>query len=288
MRRIISLGVGLLVIFGVVGCAGSSQELITPDFNQGTTNDGIDTGGSFEEGGADGNDTGDREVIKTAVADISSNDPAKSASELGKLVNFYLGRVDQKNLYTDIDGVSIRATLVLRIPAEKLDNVLDTLGDFGAVQLLEVGSTDITVSVRDIEARVIALETSVTRLLDLLNSATSTSDLIEIEYALTQRQSELDGLKSTLNYYQDAVSYATLTVNIFTEDQAPENPPDNFWEGLVAGWQGLVGFLSGLVVASGLVIPWLIFIGIPLGILIWWLIRRNKATKKSKKTTNKK
>ena len=275
------LSLGLLLVFGSVGCSGISDSgsVVSPSYPDELGNGGSNLGANPELGSDAELRTGDREVISRAFADLFSENPAKSADELSQLVERYQGRVEQKNLYTDFDGVPIRATLVLRVPPDKLGSVLDALPDIGAIHLLEVESTDVTVSVRDFEARVLALETSVGRLLELLERATTTSDLIEIEYALTQRQSELDGLKSTLNYYLDAVGFATLTVNVLTQDQSPINPPDDFWQGLVVGWQSLVGFLSGLVVVSAIAIPWLGLIIVPLSLLTWWFIRGKKMKK---------
>jgi len=284
MKSFIKFGVGFALIFGLVACSNSGQESITPDYVGGTSQDGGEATGIPGENSGKGLSKSNRQVIKTAVAELSAANPSEVADSIAAIVESNMGRLDQNNLYTDADGFPIQAMLVVRIPSEKLNLVLDSLKELGSVQLLEVGSTDVTVSVRDIEARVQALETSVSRLLDLLNNSTTTSDLIEIESALSQRQAELDGLQSTLNYYRDAVSYATLTLNIYTEDAAPENPPDNFWEGLFAGWQGVLFFLTLFVIASGFVLPWLAIFGIPLGVLFWWLNRLKiaKATSKIK------
>ena len=82
-----------------------------------------------------------------------------------------------------------------------------------------------------------------------------------------------------MSYYQDAVSYATLTITLVTEAESLPNTPDNFWEGLGAGWQALLIFLGGLLIASGVVAPWLLAIGLPAALVTWLLVRRSRRAK---------
>lgn len=288
MKKLWLLSVGLVLSLGLSSCsmAASSPDLVNPGYDTGGSSGNEDvSGGDKSEGFAptDGSSS-DRSVIKTASAYLTAENPATAAAEVVALSDSKLGRVDQRTVLTDADGVPYQASLVLRIPTDSLEAVLDQLPSIGQVQSLEVGASDVTVTVRDLEARVAALDTSVTRLLDLLSRAATTSELIEIESALTQRQAELDGLKSTLSYYRDAVSYATLSVTIVTEQDALPNTPDNFWEGLVAGWQGLVAFGEGLLISSGVALPWLIALGAPAAAITVLLIRRLRRGKKTANT----
>ena len=89
-----------------------------------------------------------------------------------------------------------------------------------------------------------ALTASVDRLQQLLATATSISDLIAIESELTTRQAELDSLTQQRDWIVDQVDYSTLTLDLVTEDVAPDPAPDDFWSGLAAGWAALVGFAS--------------------------------------------
>ena len=96
-----------------------------------------------------------------------------------------------------------------------------------------------------IDARIEALQASVDRMLALLAEADDTADLITIESELTARQAELDGLTAQRDWLADQVDYSTLTVELLSEGIAPDAGPDDFWSGLAAGWEALVGFLAG-------------------------------------------
>jgi hypothetical protein len=220
----------------------------------------------------------DRSVIVNASAYITADRPDEAVESILKLVEKEKGFIDQKNINTDANGKVESAYLVVRIPAPRLDTVLVALNDVGKVETSQISSSDVTLSVRDLEARAKALQVSVGRLLELLNSATKTSDLVEIESALSQRQAELDSIKSTLDYYKDAIDISTLSIEIAGPEVAPGPEPDNFWEAIVAGWVALTAFLAGSVIAIGIAIPWLVMTAVTIGliILIWRLIARTR------------
>jgi hypothetical protein len=284
MRRLISLATVLALTFSLAGCSMSSG------------NDSSSPGGGYPEVMPDGGSTDsgydpeagvDRSVIKNAYAYLTTENPAEVAEEISSIASSVSGRVDQKNIYTNQEGIPIRADLLLRIPSQQLDFVISKLETFGSVESLEVSATDVTLTVRDLEARVQVLETSVQRLLDLLERASTTSELIDIETALTSRQAELDSLKSTLNFYRDQVSYSTLSLTIVTEADALPNQPDTFWKGLVAGWKALVGFGSALLVALGVSLPWLVVVGILAGGVLWVISKGKKKAPSSKSAKNR-
>jgi hypothetical protein len=126
------------------------------------------------------------------------------------------------------------------------------------VNSVSSNGSDVTQQRKDLDARIGALTASVDRLQQLLATATSISDLIAIESELTTRQAELDSLTQQRDWIVDQVDYSTLTLDLVTEDVAPDPAPDDFWSGLAAGWAALVGFASALGVAIGVLLPWLL------------------------------
>ena len=121
-----------------------------------------------------------------------------------------------------------------------------------------MNASDVTQQRQDLDGRIEALTASVDRLQQLLAEATTVADLIAIESELTTRQAELDSLTQQRDWLVDQVDFSTITVDLVTEDVAPDPQPDDFWSGLVAGWNALVAFASWLGVAVGVLLPWLL------------------------------
>jgi hypothetical protein len=125
------------------------------------------------------------------------------------------------------------------------------------VQESSLNSVDVSLQKVDLDARLEVLNTGITRLQALLEEAATTADVVTIESALTERQSERDSLQSQRDYLSDQTLFATISVNLYTPvDAAPRNQ-DGFLDGLVRGLQSIVSFGAGLIVWAGILLPWL-------------------------------
>ena len=210
----------------------------------------------------------DRSVVTTGRISITVDDPIESAEEVADLSERAGGRVDHR---TETPGSGVQqpsASLTLRIPADELDGVVAELRELGDVTSVSMNASDVTQQRQDLDARIAALSASADRLRELLAAATSIEDLIAIESELTTRQSELDSLTQQRDLLVDQVDFSTVTVDLVTEAVAPEPVPDDFWSGVVAGWNALVGFAAGLAVTIGLLLPWLGVLAVLAGIVI--------------------
>ena len=187
------------------------------------------------------------------------------------------GYVESRNEYVGTPNSPGRAELVLRIPSSRLGGVLDDLKALGEARDTTISSEDVTQLSQDLAARITALETSVDRLLALLERADDTDTLITIERELSTRQAELEGLKAQKRYLDDQVSMSTISVYLIAERDAPVEDPDTFWTGLQAGWDAFVGFWAGVLVVLGVLAPWLVLLGL-IALVIVFIVRR--ATRK--------
>jgi len=219
----------------------------------------------------------DRQVITTGWVTVKVESPLDAAREAVRITERAGGRVDGRSEYApqgDSDGGS--ATLTLRVPADDLTGILDDLKALGQVQEVSLNSSDVTMETQDLDARISALSASIDRLLALLATATDTDALITLETAISDRQAELESLEAQRRYLADQVAMSTITLQLVTETVVPEPEPATFWDGLVAGWNGFVGFFSGLLVVLGVLVPWLI-LGAIVTLVVVVLVRRARA-----------
>ncbi|GAA4382897.1 DUF4349 domain-containing protein [Agromyces bauzanensis] len=198
----------------------------------------------------------DRSVITTGWVSITVDDPIANAEDVAELTERAGGRVDNRSETPGTDTQPASASLTLRIPSDELDGVVDELRELGTVNSVSMNASDVTQQRQDLDARIDALSASVDRLRELLATATSITDLIAIESELTTRQAELDSLTQQRDWLVDQVDYSTLTVELVTEEVVPDPAPDDFWSGLVAGWNALVDFAKWLGIAVGVLLPW--------------------------------
>ena len=118
------------------------------------------------------------------------------------------------------------------------------------------------------------------RLQALIDGAATTEALLAAEAALSERQQDLESLRSQRALLADQVELSTLTVHLQPYGVVPAGGPDGFLDGLATGWRALVVALGAVVVVLGVVLPWLVLAAaltaavlLPLG----WVRRRAAA-----------
>jgi hypothetical protein len=257
----------LLSCLLLAGCSvGTSSSTDVPSDGGGVAEPGVQ--GPVEEGA-------DRQVVSTASISLTSRDPISVADQAVDVALDANGHVDRRTDTPTEDSRHGSAQLVLRVPSENLDDALLELKALGELVRSSLSQTDVTTQAADLDARIAALETGVDRLLTLMSQAATTADLIDLESALSERQTELDGLVAQRDSLKDLVDYAAVEMFITTPGEVAGAAPGDFWGGVVVGFQSMMAFFGGLLVVLGVLLPWLIPLGL-LAILIAWLVRRKR------------
>ncbi len=272
------------------GCAAASTSESAsdsgglPGFNEGVGAPIVDEatgGGDLESQPGDG----ERAVITTGYLYLTVEAPLDAAAEAVSIVEAAGGRIDGRQEYAPRDTSVLSdaggAELVLRIPAERLSATLEKLKALGEVEELQLSSSDVTREVQDIDARVTALRSSITRLLALQDAAATVDDLISLETAISDRQAQLESFEAQQRYYAEQVGLSTVTLVLGSPEVAPVDEPDTFLSGLLTGWQALVAFGSGLLVVVGVLLPWLLVLALIGGavlVIVRAVVRRRAAS----------
>ncbi|MCU1514382.1 MAG: hypothetical protein JWO10_1472 [Microbacteriaceae bacterium] len=290
MKRILLTAAIAVSVIGLAGCSasGASSPASGPGTSQVAPGDVISGqvvpgavtpgNGTSRESLAAGTDAAkaadNRQVVSTGMVTVTVQDPMASSKKASAIVEAAGGRVDSRTEDAPLDARGHgSATLTVRIPAAVLTKTLDDLGKLGSVRQVSITEQDVTASAQDLDARIGALRTSTARLTDLLSRATSTADLITIESALSDRQANLESLEAQKRGLDDQVALSTITLSLVSKADAPAHVPATFVDGLIAGWNTFVAFLAGFVVVIGVLLPWLLFLGL-VSMVVILLVRR--------------
>lgn len=239
-------------------------------------------GGSEAESGAAADaattDAGlaDREIVTTGSATITAEEPVEAADAIAELAGAEGGHVAERFETTATEYQTASASLTVRIPSTRLDAFMAQLDELGRIDDQQYSRQDVTAEGQDLDARITALRTSVDRLLALLERAEGTDDLITIESTLSQRQGELESLEGQRRVLDDQVALSTVQLVVRGEEDAPTVEPESFLTGLSAGWGALIATGAGLLVTLGVLLPWLLLLGV-LALVAVPLVRRLRA-----------
>lgn len=292
MRRILITAVLVLSAVSLAGCTASNSTSSGDSVSLpsvGAPEVARDGGGAADSAGGfagpDADKSGqvtfeDRKVITTGELNLTVESPTEAADEAVRIVEQSGGHIDQRTEQPPVKGDKGSARLTVRIPSAKLTATLDDLKALGTVQDSSISSQDVTAQARDLDARITALQTSVDRLLDLMSKATSTTDLITIESALSERQANLDALTAQKRSLDGQVELSTISVFLGSEADAPIETPDTFFSGLIAGWNAFVAVFAGALVVLGVLVPWIALAGVA-GVIVLVIVRaraRGKVT----------
>jgi len=250
-RSLIALLAAALLLVPLPACSGGGAS------GDSVSEPATDGGATFSEAAdAAAPTVAEPSIIRSGAISIEVTDPAESAGAARKIAESMGGYVESETV--DRSGESRGAYLTVRVPADRIDEAFSKLGELGRVTSRSSSADDVTTAHADLKARVTALETSVARLADLMSGAASTSELLEAEAALSERQQELDGLRAQLKVLENQVDLATIQVSLETKNALPGGGPSTFWQGLLTGLDSLAAAASGSLVVLGILLPWLV------------------------------
>jgi len=228
------------------------------------------------ENGLESGEDESRQVIVTVDMVVTVDKPADAADEAVRIAESAGGRIDARSESARSEGDEGSARITLRVPTATLTSSLDKFERLGKRETLDQASSDVTIEVKDLDARISALTSSLERLNESLRKADTTKDLIVLETEITSRQGELESLQAQQRYLSDQVSLSTVNLELISEADAPYDEPETFLSGLETGWKSFTGFIGATVVVIGVLIPWLAFFAI-IGAIVWLALRRRRA-----------
>ncbi|WSQ12438.1 DUF4349 domain-containing protein [Streptomyces sp. NBC_01231] len=209
-------------------------------------------------------------IIRTASLTVQVKDVPKALDEARGTVENAGGYVGNESTSRDGDGRE-RTRVVLRVPVDRYDTVLDELQ--GAGKLLErtAKAQDVTDQVVDVDSRIRSQRASVARVRELMDQATDLSDVVTLEGELSRRESDLEALLAQQSSLKDRTSLATITLSLSetpVKKAAQEDDDPGFTDALAGGWDAFVTMLRWLAVAIGAVLP---FVAVAALIVLVWL-----------------
>jgi len=220
-------------------------------------------------------DNGNRLVIRNADLAIVVKDPKASMAEITKLAEEMGGFVVSSNLYQSYYGPNNtevpEATITIRVPVEKLDEALSSIKD-GVVDVNyeNVTGQDVTGEYVDLQSRLTAKQAAEKKLLQILDAAEKSEDVLAIYMQIQNVQTEIEILKGQIKYYEESAALSAISVRLIAEagtqpiSVGPWTPTGTAKEAvqdLIYFFQNFVEFLIRFVLYN---LPALILIGIPL------------------------
>jgi len=216
----------LLLIFLLMGCASrqSAEEAFpVPTETAGEPSKSADSGTTLVSSEAQG-ETIERLVVKRAEMRVSVADPAEAMRTVVQWAESMQGYVVNSNQWNSTsDGQTyINASVMVRVPAERLDEMMQKVRDLAAdpktgVLSETVTGEDVTAEYVDSQARLRNLKAAEAQLVELLDQAPDLEYTLDIFRELTEIRSQIEVLEGRIKYLEESAALSALSVEFVAE-----------------------------------------------------------------------
>jgi len=271
------------------GVDGGGEETFAPDEATGTTAAGATADDGVGDGGAIGVNlevARDRKVIRQAQLQLEADDTRAAFDRIVALTEAAGGFIADATVHPvegeeDLPSV----TMTLRIPAAELTETMSAIkGSVEKVVSESQNAQDVSEQYIDLEARLTNLEALEVELRALLAEVRQQPEadpdkLLRVFNEISSVRSQIEQIQGQLNYLDDVVDLATLSVGL-TPTPAVVPIVEDTWEPVEVARDALRSLVGGLQDVAGWAINFALFtlpmllltVGIPL--LVGWVVYR--------------
>jgi Domain of unknown function (DUF4349) len=152
----------------------------------------------------------------------------------------------------------VTGSLVIRVPEQSYARVMERLSGLGRVEGREEAGQDVSQEFVDLEARVRHLEAVEAQLLSLLDDTNTVSEALTVQSQLNQVQLDLEQARGRLQYLDDQVAFATISLDVRERQVVAASADGGPWS-IVDAWgtaaHGFVTVVGWILVAAATIAP---------------------------------
>jgi hypothetical protein len=205
-------------------------------------------------------DPASRLIIRTGQASIEVDSLESSMAELRRIVQRVGGFVADASVQSGRNQVR-SATLELKVPALRFDELTEALEPLGRLQFVNVGAEDVSEEFVDLTARVTNGRRLEDRLVELLRTRTGKlQDVLSVERALARVREEIERMEGRLRFLKSSAQLSALAVNLSEPPPIVASHPGRsvIGEAFKTAWRNFIGVTAGAIASLGFVAPLMI------------------------------
>ncbi|HEV2762781.1 MAG TPA: DUF4349 domain-containing protein [Pyrinomonadaceae bacterium] len=225
----------------------------------------------------------ERRIIRNAALTVDVENPVEGQRKIASAAEQFGGYVvtsDSRLQSRAGDAKSFEVvTVEVRVPFQQFDAMLGAIrGVGGRVREEKITGQDVTEEYVDLEARVRSQKALEAQIMEIMKRANDVSDALEVQSQLAAVRTEIERLEGRRRFLENQSSLSTIKVTL--------QPPSPFVEASTTGFMAEVkdafgdGFDFGAALLLGLIrvvialVPVVLFIFLPFGLLARYLLRR--------------
>jgi hypothetical protein len=196
-------------------------------------------------------------IIRTGEASIEVDSVDRAVAEVRDLARAAGGYIGNTSLARGEDNAR-SATLAIRVPEERFEQVLGGLAPIGRVESVTVNAQDVGEEYVDFEGRLANARRMEERLIALLATRTGKlKDVLDVEQELARVRGDIEHYEGHLRYLKAHAAVSTLAVTVHEHApvlaEAPGQHPIR--EAAHQAWRNFVGLVAAGIASLGILLP---------------------------------
>ena len=233
-----------------------------------------------------------RLLIRTVTITAETTNYTEVAASVESKVKEFGGYIEYSSMRGTGNNKDLRTgTYTVRVPADKLDALVASVGSSCTVTSSSEGTTDVTLEYVDTKARIESLRVEYDQLLALLAQAEDLDTIIVLQNRLTDVRYQIESAESRVRVLENQVLYATLTLTlneVLEEKEVEEAHVETYGEKVSnqfkQTWEDTVKFFQNALLGLIASIPAIVVLTvIGIVVLIIVLSIRSKRRKRAAK-----
>jgi Na+-transporting methylmalonyl-CoA/oxaloacetate decarboxylase gamma subunit len=227
----------------------------------------------------------ERKIIRNADLTLEADAPEEAMTKITAIAESKGGFVVESQQSTSDAKATKRdvVTMTARVPAAKFNEALDEIRKTASRVLVEtVKGEDVTEEFIDIEARLKAKLALEAQFLEIMKQAKSVEDALNVQTQLSEVRGEIERIEGRKRFLENQTSLSTLKIRLQTPTAFSTNSRGFFYqfgEAVGSGVDAALAFVLGLVTFLIAILPFLIFIVLPIYLAVRYLWKRRQKEK---------
>lgn len=230
-----------------------------------------------------------RKIIRNADLRLEANSPEETQQKIANIAQNKSGFVIETNQTSSNAQTSMRdiVTMTIRVPADKFEEAVAEIRASGNRVIQEnIKGQDVTEEFIDIEARLKTQRALEEQFLEIMKRATTVTDTLNVQSELAEVRGEIEKIEGRKRFLENQSSLSTIKVQLQTPTSLSANPTGFFYElkeALSTGFNAALKIVLFLITAVIALLPFLIFIVLPLYLILRYFWRRRIRRKTAEK-----
>ncbi len=224
----------------------------------------------------------ERKIIRNANVKLEADNPDEALAKITNIAESKTGFV-VKTEQTSNNAETKKSdviTMTVRVPSEKFN---ETLGEIRGTASRVINETvegkDVTEEFIDIEARLKTKKALEQQFLEIMKRSNTVEDALNVQRQLAEVRGEIEQIEGRKRFLENQASLSTIEIRIESSAGFSTSSTGFFYqlgESFSSGFDFALNFVLGLVTLAIALLPFLIFIALPLYFLIRYFMRKNR------------